>query len=53
MNRKTRSILRAIAVLLVLLAVLMELDIAVIPALLSLKFWMVVIAFGVMLVTAR
>lgn len=53
MNNKTRSILRVIAVLLVLLAVLMELDIIIIPALSAIKFWMVVIAFGLMLISGR
>jgi hypothetical protein len=53
MNNKTRSILRVIAVLLVLLAVLMELDIIMIPALSAIKFWMVVIAFGLMLISGR
>ena len=53
MNNKMRSILRVIAVLLVLLAVLMELNIVYIPALASIKFWMVVIAFGLMLVSSR
>ncbi|QOI97584.1 MAG: hypothetical protein HRU69_08820 [Flammeovirgaceae bacterium] len=53
MNNKSRSILRVIAVLLVLLAVLMELEIIIIPALAGMKFWMMVIAFGVMLISNR
>ncbi len=53
MSNKTRSILKAIAVILVLLAVLMQLQIVIIPALASYKFWIVVIAFGVVLITSR
>ncbi len=48
-----RSILRVAAVLLVLLAVLMELDIIIIPALAGMKFWMVVIGFCLMLISTR
>ena len=52
MNNKMRSILKVVAVLIVLLAVLMELHIIAIPALAGIKFWMVVIAFGLMLITS-
>lgn len=53
MNNKMRSMLRIIAVLLVLLAVLMELDMVFIPALAGMKFWMVVIGFCLMLISTR
>lgn len=53
MNNKMRSLLKVVAVLLVLLAVLMELSIIIIPALAGIKFWMVVIAFGLMLISSR
>jgi hypothetical protein len=53
MSNKTRSILKAIAVLLVLLAVLMELQIIIIPAIVAYKFWIVVIAFAVMLISTK
>jgi hypothetical protein len=53
MSNKTRSILKAIAVLLVLLAVLMELHIIIIPAIAVYKFWIVVIAFAVMLISTK
>ncbi|HRG08100.1 MAG TPA: hypothetical protein PLJ08_05945 [Cyclobacteriaceae bacterium] len=53
MSNKTRSILRAIAVLLVLLAVLMQLQIIIIPAIAVYKFWIVVIAFAVMLISTK
>ena len=53
MSNKTRSILKGIAVLLVLLAVLMELKILIIPAVVVYKFWLVVIAFGLLLVGSK
>ncbi|MCW5912593.1 MAG: hypothetical protein KIT62_16110 [Cyclobacteriaceae bacterium] len=53
MSNKTRSILKAIAVILVLLAVLMELKIIIIPAIAVYKFWIVVIAFGLMLISSK
>jgi len=53
MSNKTRSILKAIAVILVLLAVLMQLQIVIIPTLVPYKFWIVVIAFGLMLVASK
>lgn len=53
MNNKVRSMLRVVAVLLVLLAVLMQLDIIWIRQLAEMKFWMVVIAFGLMLITSK
>jgi len=46
MSNKTRSILKGIAVVLVLLAVLMELKIIIIPALVVYKLWIVVLAFS-------
>lgn len=48
-----RSALRIVAVLLVLLAVLMQLDIVIIPSLNPIKFWMVVIAFCLMVVSSK
>jgi hypothetical protein len=53
MSNKTRSILKAIAVVFVLLAVLMQLRIVIIPAMASYTFWIVVIAFGVVLITSK
>ena len=52
MNNKMRSILKVVAVLLVLTAVLMELGIVYVPALAGIKFWMVVIAFGIILISS-
>jgi len=50
---KTRSILKGIAVILVLLAVLMELKIIIIPAIVVYKLWIVVIAFGLLLIGSK
>lgn len=53
MNQKTRSLIKGVAVLIVLLAVLMELQIVYIPALSAYKFWLVVIAFAMILFTGK
>lgn len=53
MSNKTRSIIKAIAVIFVLLAVLMQLQIVIIPALAVYKFWIVVIAFGLILISSK
>lgn len=53
MSNKTRSILRAFAVVIVLLAVLMDLHIVMIPAISVYRFWMVVVGFGIMLISSK
>lgn len=53
MSNKTRSVLKGLAVLLVLLAVMMQMQWIVIPALAAYKFWLVVIAFGVLLISSK
>jgi len=53
MSNKTRSILKGIAVILVLLAVLTELKIIIIPAIVFYKLWIVVIAFGLLLIGSK
>jgi hypothetical protein len=53
MSNKTRSILKGVAVILVLLAVLMELKIIIIPAIVVYKLWIVVIAFGLLLIGSK
>ncbi|MBL7871546.1 MAG: hypothetical protein JNM78_08040 [Cyclobacteriaceae bacterium] len=53
MSNKTRSILKGVAVILVLLAVLMELKIIIIPAFVAYKLWIVVIAFGLLLIGSK
>lgn len=53
MNRKFLSALKIVAILLVLLAVLMHLQVVIIPAIAAYKFWMVVIAFAMVLLTTK
>ncbi|MBK5278773.1 MAG: hypothetical protein JJE09_07915 [Bacteroidia bacterium] len=53
MSNKTRSILKGIAVVVVLLAVLMQLQIVIIPFLSPYRFWMVVIGFGMLLIGSK
>ncbi len=53
MSNKTRSILKGLAVLLVLLVVLMELKVIIIPALIAYKIWILVLAFGLLLIGSK
>jgi hypothetical protein len=53
MSNKTRSILKAIAAILVLLAVVMKLGYVSIPALTAYTFWMVVIGFALLLIASK
>jgi len=53
MNRKTRFIIKFIAIVLVLVAVLLDLGTLTIPSLLPYKFWMSVLGFGLLLVSSR
>ena len=53
MSNKTRNILKAVAVILVLLAVAIRLDWVSIRAIDGYNFWMVVIAFGMMLFASK
>jgi hypothetical protein len=53
MSNKTRSILKAIAVILVLLAVMMQIGWVSIVAISVYKFWLVVIAFGLLLISSK
>lgn len=53
MSNKTRSILKAIAVILVLLCVMMQLGWVVIPAISVYRFWITVIAFGLLLIGSK
>jgi hypothetical protein len=53
MSNKTRSILKAIAVVLVILAVCMEFGWIIIPVIIGYKFWIVLIAFGLLLFSSK
>ena len=49
MSRSTKNVLRLISVIIVLALVLMELD--MIPNLLNYKFWFMVLAYGMSMIT--
>ena len=51
MSTKTKSLIKMTAVIIVLLMVLMQLGIVVIPMLVPYKFWLVVIAFALLLIS--
>jgi len=53
MSNKTRSIIKIIAVVLVLLAVMMHIGWLSIVVLSAYKFWMVIIAFALVLITSK
>jgi len=53
MSNKTRSVIKGIAVILVLLAVLMNLNWIIIPAVSVYKFWIVVVSFGLLLIASK
>ncbi len=53
MSNKIRSFIRALAVLMVALGVLLELHILNLDALAVYRFWIVVIAFGLLLFTSK
>jgi hypothetical protein len=53
MSNRTRSILKAVAVVVVLLAVVMQLQWVIIPSVSIYKFWLVVIAFGLLLISTK
>lgn len=53
MSNKTRSILKAVAVIIVLLCVMMHVGWVVIPIISPYKFWLTVIAFGLLLIGSK
>ncbi len=53
MNNKTRNVLKLIAVIIVLVMVLMHTGIVSIPMLNPYKFWLMVIAFGLVVVSSK
>lgn len=53
MSRRTRFIIKFIAILLVLVAVLIDLGTLHIAAIAPYKFWMTVLGFGLLLVSSR
>jgi hypothetical protein len=53
MSNKTRSIIKVVAVVLVLLAVMMHIGWISIYAITVYKFWMVILAFGLLLISSK
>lgn len=53
MNTKTRSLLKTLAILLVLAAVLLELDILNLAFAEPYKLWMTVLGFGILLLASK
>jgi hypothetical protein len=53
MSNRTRSIIKAVAVVVVLLAVVMQLQWVIIPSISVYKFWLVVIAFGLLMISTK
>ncbi len=53
MSNKTRSILKVLAIIVVLLTVLMQLQIVLIPALSGYSYWMVVLSFALLLLASK
>ncbi len=53
MSNRTRSVIKLIAVLIVLFLVLGELSIVIIPAVAPYKFWLMVIAFMMVLISSK
>lgn len=53
MSNKTRSVLKVIAVILVLVAVMMNFGWIRIPTLNQYQFWYVVIGFGLLLISSK
>jgi len=53
MSNKTRSILKGVAVLLVLLALCMHMNWVVIPALARYEFWLMMLGFGFLMIGSK
>lgn len=52
MNQKTKTLLKVVAILLVALMILMHLNIVAIPVIAAYKFWVVVGAFILLLLSS-
>ncbi|WMN13046.1 hypothetical protein QYS49_35425 [Marivirga salinae] len=53
MSRKSRNLIKLVAIIIVLVLVFMELGIIAIPALATYKFWLSVVAFAMVLLASR
>ncbi|MFQ3213996.1 MAG: hypothetical protein ACJAT1_002036 [Marivirga sp.] len=52
MSRKTKNLIKLIAIVLVLILVFMQLGIIAIPAIVAYKFWLSIIAFCMVLIAS-
>lgn len=53
MSRKTRSLIKTVAILIVLVSVLLELDVLNLSIIEPYKYWMTVLGFGMVLLASR
>ncbi len=53
MSRKSRNLIKLVAIIIVLVLVFMELGIIAIPALATYKFWLSIVAFAMVLLASR
>jgi len=53
MSRKSRNLIKLVAIIIVLVLVFMELGFIAIPALNPYQFWLSIVAFGMVLVASR
>jgi hypothetical protein len=53
MSNKTRSVLKGVAIALVVLAIIMHMSWVIVPLISPYKFWMVVSAFAMLLVVSK
>lgn len=53
MNRKTKNLIRLIAIIIVAVCTLMKLEVVEIPALSPHVFWLMLISFGSVLLVSR
>jgi hypothetical protein len=53
MSNKTRNVLKAIAVLLVMISVAMKLGWIIIPSVAGYLFWIVIVSFGLLLISSK
>lgn len=53
MSNKTKALLKGISIIIAILVILMELDFISIPVLNPHKIWMLVISYGILLVSSK
>lgn len=53
MSRKSRNLIKLVAIVLILVLVFMEIGVIAIPVIVPYMFWLSVVAFGMVLITSR